>query len=68
MTTTEIRNYNRALQAVSEYFDGDLEAAELWMQRPTRSLGGHRPIEMLTDEKEFHAVLAAISRMEDGRM
>ncbi len=68
MKATELRNYNRALQAVSDYFDGDMEAAELWMQRPTGSLGGHKPIEMLSTEQEFHAVLSAINRLEDGRM
>ena len=68
MKATELRNYNRALQAASDYFDGDMEAAELWMQQPAHTLGGHKPIDMLSNEKEFHAVLSAINQLEDGRM
>lgn len=65
MKSLELRNYNKALQAATEYFDGDMETAELWLKEPAGSLGGKCPVEMLSTEEGLHTVLDVISRMED---
>ena len=66
MKSLELRNYNKALQAATEYFEGDMETAELWLKEPAGSLGGKCPVEMLSTEEGLHTVLDVIGRMEDG--
>ena len=66
MKSLELRNYNKALQAAPEFFEGDMETPELWMKQPASSLGGKCSVEMLSTEEGLHTVLEVISRMEDG--
>jgi uncharacterized protein (DUF2384 family) len=43
------------------------EGAEIWMHGRKKSLGGRRPIDLLTEER-FDEVLDAIERMSAGAM
>ncbi len=66
MKSVQLRNYNKALQAATEFFEGDMETAELWLKEPANALGGKCPRDMLTTDEGLHTVLDAISRLEDG--
>ena len=66
MKSVQLRNYNKALQAATEFFEGDTETAELWLKEPTQSLGGKSPVELLSTERGLHTVLDVINRLEDG--
>ena len=54
------------LNAAQELFEGDREAANLWLAQPVKGLGGRRPIEMLGTSAEVRDVLALIGRLEHG--
>lgn len=52
--------------ATLELFEGDTEAAQAWLHRPTRGLGGVRPIDMIVTSAQTNAVLDLIGRLEHG--
>ncbi|WP_024872271.1 MbcA/ParS/Xre antitoxin family protein [Tolumonas lignilytica] len=66
MKSAHMRNYSKALQAATEYFEGDMETAELWMKEPAKSLGGKCPTDLVSTEEGLHTVLDVIQRLEDG--
>lgn len=54
------------LHAANELFEGDIHAANQWLKKPARGLGGKKPLEMLTTSAESEAVLNLIGRLEHG--
>ncbi len=66
MKSVQLHHYNKALQAATEFFEGDQETAELWLKEPAKSLGGKCPIELLSTDEGLHTVLDVISRLEDS--
>src|SRR5690606_15583076 len=49
-----------------DLFEGDVLAAQAWLQRPVRGLGGERPLDMLGTSAQSGAVLDLIGRLEHG--
>lgn len=56
----------RVFSAACELFEGDADAAQQWMNRPVRGLGGARPIDMMVTSAQTAAVLDLIGRLEHG--
>lgn len=54
------------LKAATDLFEGDRDAANAWLNKPIRGLGGRRPMEMLATSAETEAVLDLIGRLEHG--
>ena len=66
MKSVQLHHYNKALQAATEFFEGDQETAELWLKESAKSLGGKCPAELLSTDEGLHTVLDVISRLEDS--
>ncbi|WP_016955352.1 antitoxin Xre/MbcA/ParS toxin-binding domain-containing protein [Catenovulum agarivorans] len=58
--------FTEVVNAAVELFEGDLAAANQWLKRPVKGLGGKKPIEMLGTSAESEAVLDLIGRLEHG--
>ena len=57
---------SRTFELAVELFDGDIEAARHWLERPQRALGGERPIEFAAMEVGAREVENLIGRLEHG--
>ncbi|MFC5694855.1 antitoxin Xre-like helix-turn-helix domain-containing protein [Pseudomonas sp. GCM10022186] len=69
LTTAESdRLYRLAstLDQCTALFEGNAEAAAVWMLRPQFGLGGHRPIELLSTHTGTELVTDLICRLEHG--
>jgi putative toxin-antitoxin system antitoxin component (TIGR02293 family) len=49
-----------------ELFEGDRERARRWILNPAQSLGGRRPVEMVTTTVGTKAVLDLVGQLEHG--
>ncbi len=58
--------YAEVMKAAKDLFEGDQQAANKWLEKSIRGLGGHRPIDMLATTAETEAVLDLIGRLEYG--
>lgn len=54
------------INAATDLFEGNGEAASQWLKRPVRALNNRCPIEMLATRVEADAVLDVIGRLEHG--
>ncbi|KGE77229.1 antitoxin Xre/MbcA/ParS toxin-binding domain-containing protein [Halomonas salina] len=51
-------------RAATELFEGDRDAAERWLHREAKGLGGKRPIDVMQEDPQ--QVLDLIGRLEHG--
>ena len=58
--------FAKVLKAATDLFEGDKEAAKIWLSEPVRGLGGRQPVEMLATSAETGFVLELIGRLEHG--
>jgi putative toxin-antitoxin system antitoxin component (TIGR02293 family) len=58
--------FAEVLKAAADLFEGDMSAANAWLNKPVRGLGGRRPVDMLATSAETGAVLDLIGRLEHG--
>ncbi|MBT8767333.1 type II RES/Xre toxin-antitoxin system antitoxin [Metapseudomonas boanensis] len=58
----------RVLAAAQTLFEGNWEAARMWLQEPQWGLGGRRPVELLSTEVGAEAVCDLLGRIEHGVM
>ena len=56
----------QVFSAACELFEGDVPAAQRWLNQPVRGLGGARPVDMMVTSAETMAVLDLIGRLEHG--
>lgn len=54
------------INAATDLFEGDSQAASQWLKSTVRALNNRRPIEMLATRVEADAVLDVIGRLEHG--
>lgn len=52
--------------AAIDLFEGDMNAAALWLKQPVRGLGEQPPLSMLITSAQTQAVLDLIGRLEHG--
>lgn len=58
--------FAKALKAAIDLFEGDRIKARDWLLKPTRGLGGRRPVEMVVTSAETEGLLDLIGRLEHG--
>lgn len=56
----------RVLAAAQTLFEGNREAARMWLQEPQWGLGGRRPVELLSTEVGAGVVRDLLGRIEYG--
>ena len=58
--------FNYIYKTVSIFFNGDREAAKIWINKPVKGLGNRKPIDMIKTDDETYTVIALIGRLEHG--
>ncbi|TNC82803.1 MAG: hypothetical protein C9356_02740 [Oleiphilus sp.] len=53
-----------ALDAAIKLFEGDIDAAREWLNRPARGLGDRKPIDMIQSAEGADTLLGLIGRLE----
>jgi len=61
-----ILRFARLYRLAVDLYDGDHEAARIWLARPARALGGKTPLDFAGTEAGAHEVENLIGRLEHG--
>ncbi|MCY4042778.1 MAG: DUF2384 domain-containing protein [Candidatus Dadabacteria bacterium] len=56
----------RVMDAATDFFGGDREAAMDWLTHPVLGLGDRRPVDMLKTSAEADSVVVLIERLKHG--
>lgn len=54
------------LEAATALFEGDRVKARNWMLKPSKGIGGKKPVEMLATMAETNCVLDLVNQLENG--
>jgi putative toxin-antitoxin system antitoxin component (TIGR02293 family) len=49
-----------------QLFEGDIGAADAWLNRPLRAIGYERPVDCMDSAKKILTILDVIGRLEHG--
>jgi putative toxin-antitoxin system antitoxin component (TIGR02293 family) len=52
--------------ASQQLFEGDLGAADVWLNRPLRAIGYERPVDCMESAERVRTILDVIGRLELG--
>tara|TARA_R110002074_G_scaffold40464_1_gene108168 strand:- start:24248 stop:24502 length:255 start_codon:yes stop_codon:yes gene_type:complete len=52
--------------ASQQLFEGDLDAADTWLNRPLRAIGYRRPVDCMESVESIRTLLNVIGRLEHG--
>ena len=64
---SDIKNRPAAItKAALEFFKGDDEAAQRWLNHPVRGLGDKRPVDMAHTDEDTRTVLNLIGCLDHG--
>lgn len=64
--SAKIYSFTKVMEAAIALFEGDVDKAKGWLQKPARALGHHCPIDMLSTPAGVEAVLDLIGQIEHG--
>jgi len=60
------QKHNQALCAIHSLFEGDKEAAHVWMMLPNNALEGETPISLLWSHCGCDMVVRLVHKLENG--
>ncbi len=64
--SAKIYSFTKVMAAAIGLFEGDIDKAKGWLQKPARALGHNCPIDMLSTPAGVEAVLDLIGQIEHG--